>query len=671
MRIASIVLCILLAGGSVCWALERAILRDDLDGTTSGHAVGISFDVGKDGQAAVFDAQGDIIEFPASAFATQSGRIEFDLKPAQSPAAEHPHWCVFSDVASGAAYPGAVILQWRQGSELLEYGIFDGSTWHTCAAKNVSWQPGVWHHVALTYGPEGMRLEVDNQLTDSNDYSGELAASTKRFGMCDALYATPPMMIDNFRSYRRPAYDLKVSNFMVLPIKDGFLDDVTISYEVGEDCTATLDVLDKSGAVVATLVDGQKLAAGVHRLIWNGAPLPDGEYVIRLTAASSAGDKELRQTIFVEAGRQWKKPQARFRDFFPKGAYYCCESDNWYNKTHIDDPVAAQSYYDRTMKDLAEHGFNLVNPVWTPVDHRKIMLDAAHKYGLKVIVHLQEINSWIGSQDRTNVFTVAEDAVRELRHHPAVVGYYLVDEPAAREDIVARIVLAKRALETIDPAHPGFSCLIGPWEGILTAVDYQVLLIDVYPLVIGWSGDFSGYIYEIERAQRNAGERQFWMIPQVFGKPKVWKIPTVEEVRAQVWLALAYGAKGFIHFIYQSTTGFNQGEWLQGMVDMDLNQMDARLDELKHINADLDKLSPTLLSLRPTESVPAEVPDGVVIKTFTDPRQGCYVILANKDTKNPVTFAWTQAAAVDVLTGRQIGPQISLDPGAGKLLKLP
>ena len=103
---------------------------------------------------------------------------------------------------------------------------------------------------------------------------------------------------------------------------------------------------------------------------------------------------------------------------------------------------------------------------------------------------------------------------------------------------------------------------------------------------------------------------------------------------------------------------------------MDLNPIDGRLDELKQINADLDKLSSTLLSLHPAEFIPPQVPDSVVARAFSDARGTRYVILANTDVKNSATFAWTGVATTNVLTGTKVGLQISLVPGGGKLVIL-
>jgi hypothetical protein len=193
-------------------------------------------------------------------------------------------------------------------------------------------------------------------------------------------------------------------------------------------------------------------------------------------------------------------------------------------------------------------------------------------------------------------------------------------------------------------------------------------LIDIYHITVGWSGDLSSYESEVDRGMRAAGEKPLWIIPQVFGKPNVWLVPTPAEIRAQVWLALAHGAKGMVYFIYQSTTGV-QGEWLQGLVDMQLKPMNQRLEEIGKINADLKKLAPALLKLK-LASFPVDISnDKIVARGFTDKRTK-YVILANKDIKNSQIVKWSGKPAVNVLTGKPVSGEFTLEAGAGVVLRL-
>lgn len=655
---------------SSAYAADQLVSRDDLDGSSLGSARGITYTVGRSGQCAVLDAAADTIEYPAERFAQKAGRIEFDVCLTKPLTVERPIWCLFSDVGASGSHYGAINVHWRDKPCQFEYAIFDGSQHHWCYAKDFDWQPGVWHHVALIYGALGMSLEIDGKLQDHNDYTGGLASSNKRVGWHDAYVNAPPVMVDNFRTYSTSSDYLDVSGPLLSPNGDGLLDTCTISYGLADSSTVTLAVVDKNGKSVAKLIDGKQSDAGEYTGSWDGKGIADGQYSIVM---SIAGRKQFRQPIMVDRHWKWTKPAPAFNNFFALGTWYFWEDDASYIKRYTSDMGKVKSYYEQTMKDLADHGFNLIVPVWTPHDHRRLQLDTAAKYGIKAIVHMDEINSVVSTgvlPENKNMFQVAEDAIKGVKNHPAVAGYYIIDEPNNSPDMANRIASAKLALETVDPSHPGFSCLLSNYEDLLKTVDYQVLMVDIYPLSPNWSGDWSGYIAQLERGQKNAENRPLWVIMQAFGKPNnSWMIPNAEQIRAQVWLALAHGAKGVLYFIYQSTTGF-QGEWLQGLVDMNLKPMDGRLAEVGHINADITKLAPILLKLKPTELDLPVMNDSIVAKPFTDPSGARYAIVVNKDVKQSVAVKWTGAPPTDMLTGLRTRSLLILKPGEGRLLRL-
>ena len=636
------------------YAADTLLFKDDFDG--------------RPGQAVVLDSPTATIEFPAERFAHRAGRIEFDFKLTKPLSPDKAIWCLFSDIGAAGSHWGAINVHWRPKSGKLEYAIFDGGAHHWCYSKTTDWEVGRWYRLGLVYGPDGMRLEVDGNVEDANPYPGGLSKTAKRLGFYDGYNESPPVTIDNFRTYRTSTYGLEVSEPVLSPNGDGLFEDCTITYEVADDAAVTLDVLDKNGKFVKRLVDRRQTPVGEHSLILDGKGIPDGIYTISMIARSASTSRKLDESIRIDRRWKWSKPRPAFTDFFPLGTWYFWENDASYIGRHTDDQAKVNEYYRRTMKDLGDHGFNLVFPCWTPHDHRQIMLDEARKNGIKAILHLDEINGVIASGeagDKKDLFEIASSAIKDFKDHPAVAGYYMIDEPSNAPDVAQRIARARKVLEAVDPKHPGFSCLLGGYEDLLKTVDYRVLLIDIYPLGVGWNGDFSGYIHELERGARNAGDRPLWVILQAFGKPNAWKIPTPEEIRAQVWLALAHGAKGIVYFIYQSTTGY-QGEWLQGLVDMDLKPMDSRLDEVGRINADIKKLAPTLPKLKPADFKLPEMPPSIVAKGFTDGKSR-FVIIANKDTKNAVSLN-LDLKSVDVLTGSP--PASTLPPGGGMVLRV-
>ena len=682
MKLVYSILLLAMCGTKVALGAESLILDDKFDGSTLGKASGVTWAPGKDGQAAVLDTPTDSIEFPAESFGPRAGRIEFDLLFPQAIPKTHKTWCLFSDVGAGSAFSGAVIAYFQKDSSALEYGIFNNG-FQMLYSKTTDWKPGQWYHLVLGYGPDGMRLEVNGAREASNSYTGGLANRPKTFGFHDAYMDSPPVMLDNLRVYRIHTDALDLYPPLVSPNGDGLFDTCKIAYELAGDSTVTLSLAAEDGTVVKTLVAGKQESAGEHTLTWDGAGVEDDRYQIVLTAKRAGETAQKQSNISVDTRWKWSKVDPLFNDTFPRGIYYFCEDDASYINRHIDDPAKARQYYETTMADLAAHGFDLVLPGWTPRDHRQMMLDAAHQKGLRVIVALDDLVNLLNSGeafDRANLFDVAWSAIQAIKDHPAVVGYYIIDEPNATPALVRNIALVKKTLEAMDPKHPSFSCIRWDYESILTSVDFQVLLTDnTYAIMTNFNGDFAtpywpasemSFITDLARAQRNAGTRPLWVIPQVFGRGAGgWRIPTPEEIRAQVWLSLAYGAKGIVYFIYQSTTAI-QGESLQGLVDMNLKPMDGRLEEVGRLNAELKKLTPTLLKLQPaTFTVPASAPL-LIARPFTDDKGVRYAILANKSAKTAVQFSWGSELGVDVLTGAEVGKTITLQPGAGMVVRM-
>ena len=654
-------------------ASEELASSDNFDGSTLGKPSGISYVAGKDGQAVALSAPSGTVEFPASFFPKRAGRIEFDLMFAQPISPDRTFWCLLSDVGAGSAFLGALNVQFRTGNNRLEYSIWSDKGHQFCYSKTSDWLPGRWYHIALSYGVGGMRLEVDGRLEDSNDCTTGLSGTRKNLGFNDAYFDSPPVAVDNLRVYRINTDAMEMRPAVVSPNGDGLFESSTITYELASRAVVTLNLTTTDGKLVKRLIDRKRETTGLHSLIWTADEVKDGDYDLRLTVMRRTGSQEIRQRVSVDTRWKWRAVGPKFNGYFPTGVFFFCEDDASYINRHIDDPAKARDYYEKTIADNAAHGVNLLILAWTPKDHWLMVLDIAHKHGVKVIVSLAEITKLLTSEElffSGNLFEAAWNSIKDIRKHPALLGYYIVDEPEPRSDVANRILIAKKVLEAMDPYHPSFSCLLGGYEQLLETVDYQVLLTDIYPIVTTFSGDLSYFILEAERGQRNAGNRPLWVIPQAFGRGMgVWRIPTPEELRAQVWLALACGAKGILYFIYQSTTSF-QGEWLKGLVDMDLKPMDGRWDEVAKINSDLRKLAPTLLRLKPAVFDIAIKSDKILARGFADSKGTRYAILANKDVSANVSAQWSGPPARDVLSGLEVGNQIVLKPGAGVLIRL-
>jgi flagellar hook assembly protein FlgD len=81
---------------------------------------------------------------------------------------------------------------------------------------------------------------------------------------------------------------VKLSNY-----PNPFTNTTTIRYQLPFNGTVSVQVIDLSGKVVATLVSGQK-QAGMHTIDFNGKNVSKGVYYYRMTVTS--GNKMLTQT---------------------------------------------------------------------------------------------------------------------------------------------------------------------------------------------------------------------------------------------------------------------------------------------------------------------------------------------------------------------------------------
>lgn len=675
---------------SVAIAAEVEVLRDGFDGATAGRLAGTTtFVEGRDDEALKLDGQASAI-YDDPEFPREAGRIEVDicLHAKIEPRQDGKQWMLLTDVGASSAWRGATVIYWDRETADLRYGVYDGG-WHWLTAEGVSWPVGEWRHLTFTYGPRGRTLEIEGDVVAQDDYADGLAPRGMHLGYVDGYSVAAPVLVDNFVVTAELVDALRVDRAVVCSRPDGLLDTVTIQWTAAEPARAALDLRTAVGEVVAPILAAKQVDPGMYTTVFAGADAASGDYEIRLTLERpEARVKVLRAALSVEGYLHFEPALNRMGEVFPIGVWYFWEQDSSHNGTHVDDEKAARDYYESTMADLARLGINTVMGCWTPRDHRTLLLDAAERHGIRVIVHLDEVNSLLWLPERLgkeNFVPVFREAVDTARDHPATLGYYLVDEPSPTQENIANIKMARQLLQAIDPEHPGFSCLNTGWGETFPQVGYHVLLVDIYPVYSArLQGEvLDGYIAALDRASAVAGDSPLWVIPQCFGfgGPNPHGIPEPHEVSLMVWEAIAHGAKGIIYFIYQSTTGI-QGEWLRGIVDERLQPMDHRYSEVRHLNSAIAALTDTLLQLRRIPNRGASAQEGIDVQAFAHADGTRYVCVVNQATGAAVDadlrFEPAQAEqitdVVDVATGERVGDgggaSVPLGPGEGKLLRI-
>ncbi|MBX3729663.1 MAG: hypothetical protein KF858_10805 [Candidatus Sumerlaeia bacterium] len=205
--------------------------------------------------------------------------------------------------------------------------------------------------------------------------------------------------------------------------------------------------------------------------------------------------------------------QVNGQPFFPIGLY----------TYHLDATVLAEMHALRFNTIL--NGF------------RPDQLDTIHEHGLMAVCHTGD--EWIAA----------------ARNHPALLAWYLYDEPEGHGRTPEEMRLAYLRMKQIDPSHPVGLChfLYEALEDYRDARDFSIT--DVYPVTA--NRDVPLLNVGIHAAQARATNRNGgpnWTCIQVFGGPETeggkWAQPTPREVRAMTFIALVHGSTGILYFSY-------------------------------------------------------------------------------------------------------------------------
>lgn len=192
--------------------------------------------------------------------------------------------------------------------------------------------------------------------------------------------------------------------------------------------------------------------------------------------------------------------------------------------------------------------------VWK--NHKKVILYPYQEYrsdwGLKI---LDAQTQRQGELTEVQTRQIAQ-FVNAIKDHPAILAWYMADEPENHENNPNWYVAVKRLLEQLDPYHP---CIMTNWglPGILRYwQSADIIMPDYYPNYIRNGLPLS----PMERTAANtavaAKYRSAWLIPQAFCWDKrdrpdvICRPPTLRELRNQIHQAFCSNAKGIVMFDY-------------------------------------------------------------------------------------------------------------------------
>jgi hypothetical protein len=251
-------------------------------------------------------------------------------------------------------------------------------------------------------------------------------------------------------------------------------------------------------------------------------------------------------------------------------------------------------------------GFNLISPYQKilpeTLNERKAYMDRCAELGMKVLYNLLSVSGGggVGSKieglgdDEKRKRLIAEISI--FRDHPALLGWYISDEPNGRAITPEQLEDIYRTVKLNDPWHPVSIVFMAPF---LTAKKYSdaldIVMADPYPIPdypVSWPGKVAGQL-----KTEFAGKRPVWIVPQAFGGGELWsREPTLQEIRSMTWQSIINGATGIQYFVRQGLNYFPKSA--------------ATWSECGRIATEVAELTPWILSDKetlPVESYSANV----------------------------------------------------------------
>ena len=347
------------------------------------------------------------------------------------------------------------------------------------------------------------------------------------------------------------------------------------------------------------------------RLMGNRPLTADLDWV-RLRARNEEEQKKEDDWTAVMAGYEPIEPPI-FREFFPFGVYASPPD------TSGEHQISARMAF----RMLVRHHLNFVLASQNRVVEGEEM-------GMYIGRRMRPCSQRFESGGAQAVKEWAAPMVERVKNSPALICYEVGDEREIGE--LWDTVGGMGVLNQLDPSHPSLLC----FHKVASLRRYDpyvaVNVSDIYPVSAGLDTTAT-YLYDYCREiARETDNKRHWMILQSFGaapwrRKWRWYVPTVEQLRLQVYSALAGGARGIIMF----STSY---EGMRMMADQWGNPNEL-MKEAARLGEELIPLGRRLLDCGVDFDTKIACDNrNILVGVVRAPaREATYVILANKNEK--------------------------------------
>jgi len=269
------------------------------------------------------------------------------------------------------------------------------------------------------------------------------------------------------------------------------------------------------------------------------------------------------------------------REFFPIGIYAAGKN---MTQAEVREMFRDLTTADSGFNSILHYGLKGIN-VWS-----KNFMDMADEFGLKVLVRIKK--EYVRGGDNNGIL----NSVKRFVKHPALLSWYIDDEPVIANVPPSILENAYQTARTIDVWHPASMAILRTKSSENYSQATDIMMPDKYPF--RRSASRSDPITLVSDGVEDAiagvnGEKPVWAVIQAFGyqSPEMegwwYGEPSLEEMRAMTYLAIAHGAKGILYYTYKSP----------GQYDITNSpNYPNHWTDLKAITNEMRDLTPVLLS---------------------------------------------------------------------------
>jgi hypothetical protein len=269
-------------------------------------------------------------------------------------------------------------------------------------------------------------------------------------------------------------------------------------------------------------------------------------------------------------------------------------------------------------------GFNMISPYQKilpeTLEERKAYMDRCAEIGMKVHYNLLSVSGGGGVSSKIDDISESEkrerliSEVKTFMDHPALLAWYISDEPNGFKITPAELESVYRTIKEIDPWHPVSVVFMAPFISSKNYSDaLDIVMADPYPIPNG-SVSQVGDVAKQLRTEFE-GKKPVWLVPQAFGGGEWWeREPTIQEMRSMTYQAIVNGARGIQYFVRHGMNSFPKST--------------SAWNECGRMALEIAEITPWLLS--DEKSLPVSVQPGNVLVSSALHEGQLLIIAVNK-----------------------------------------